>query len=92
MRGLALGEPPLMPPETPEQSARVERRIRLGCLAIPILGMAFFAGLAVWALLTNGHLSTSGWIYIICFLVMIPATIRLFRRGRPRPGGDSPPN
>ena len=49
-----------MPPETPEQSARVERRIRLGCLAIPVLAMAFFAGLAVWALITNGHLSTSG--------------------------------
>jgi len=78
------GYPPLMPPETPEQSARVDRRIRLGCLAIPLLGMAFLAALAVWGLITNGHLSTRGWIYIICFLVLIPAAIRIFRRGRSR--------
>lgn len=81
-----------MPPETPEQSARVERRIRLGCLAIPILFMAFFAGLAVWVLITNGQLGTSGWIFIICFLAIIPASIRIFRRGRPRSGEDGPPS
>ena len=75
-----------MPPETPEQSARVERRIRLGCLAILILGMAFFAGLALWALITKGQLATSGWIYIICFLIMIPTTVRIFRRGWPGEG------
>ena len=55
-------------------------------------GKGFFAGLAVWGLITNGQLSTRGWIYIICFLVMIPAGIRIFRRGRPRPGKDGPPN
>ena len=81
-----------MPPETPEQSARVDRRIRLGCLAIPMLGMALFAALAVWGLIINGHLSTRGWIYIICFLVLIPAAIRIFRSGRPRSGKDGPPN
>jgi hypothetical protein len=46
--------------------------------------MAFLAALAVWGLITNGHLSTRGWIYIICFLVLIPAAIRIFRRGRSR--------
>ena len=87
-----VGHPPLVPPETPEQSARVDRRIRLGCLAILLLGMGFFAGLAVWGLITNGHLSTRGWIYIICFLVLIPAAIRIFRSGRPRSSKDGPPN
>jgi hypothetical membrane protein len=87
-----VGYPPLVPPETPEQSARVERRIRLGCLAIPLLGMGFLAGVGVWKLITNGQLSVSGWIYIICFLLIIPAGIRIFRSGRPRSGKDGPPN
>jgi hypothetical protein len=43
-------------------------------------------------LITNGQLSVSGWIYIICFLLIILAGIRIFRSGRPRSGKDGPPN
>ena len=91
-RGARGGLPSARASRDPGAVARFERRIRLGCLAIPLLGMGFLAGVGVWKLITNGQLSVSGWIYIICFLLIILAGIRIFRSGRPRPGNDGPPN
>ena len=54
--------------------------------------MGFLAGVAVWGLINGRQLTTTGWISIICFLLIIPAGIRIFRSGRPRSGKDSPPN
>lgn len=41
--------------------------------------MCFLAGVAVWGLINGRQLTTTGWIYIICFLLIIPASIRIVR-------------
>jgi hypothetical protein len=63
--------------------------------------MCFLAGVAVWGLINGRQLTTTGWIYIICFLLIIPASIRIVRGVlivrivrivRPRSGNDGPMN
>jgi hypothetical protein len=63
--------------------------------------MCFLAGVAVWGLINGLQLTTTGWIYIICFLLIIPASIRIVRGVlivlivrivRPRSGNDGPMN
>jgi hypothetical protein len=41
--------------------------------------VCFLAGVAVWGLINGRQLTTTGWIYIICFLLVIPASIRMIR-------------
>ncbi|HYN74146.1 MAG TPA: hypothetical protein VES60_16740 [Nakamurella sp.] len=55
--------------------------------------MGFLAGVAVAGLINGRQLTTTGWICISCFLLIIPAGIRIVRIvriGRPRSGNDGP--
>ncbi|MGI8415343.1 MAG: hypothetical protein ACR2P2_03880 [Nakamurella sp.] len=71
-----------MPLETPEESKRASNRVAFGCLLVLFVPMAALAGWAVWGLLTGHRLNTSGWIYILALIAIVPATIRLGRAAR----------
>lgn len=71
-----------MPLETPEESARATRRISLGCLSLLFIPMGLAAGVAVWSLVSGHGLRTTGWIYILCFILFSASFVQMIRRGR----------
>lgn len=71
-----------MPHESREQSELVSRRVAVGCVSVVVVGMAALAGIALWALVTGRGIGVRGWIFIVCFVAILPFLIRLVRGAR----------